>query len=96
MSRHVPRSQRWSKVGPTEYRSIDGLHVYFQRGQWWAKVTYRLRPEDVPQGALVELEPHADRLGPFKRPRNAQVESERHATFLQRRHGERIILGPAA
>jgi hypothetical protein len=96
MSRHVPRGERWSKVGPTEYRSVGGLRTFFERGAWWAEVAYRLRPDDALPGAFAELESHADRLGPFKRPRNAQVESERHATFLQRRYGGRIILGPAA
>jgi hypothetical protein len=93
MSRHIPRSDRWSKVGPIEFRSGDGLRVFFERGAWWAEVTYRLRPVDAPPAALAEPEAHADRLGPFKRPRNAQVEAERHATFLQRRYGDRVVWG---
>jgi len=87
MSRHVPRHDRWTKVGPIEYRSGAGLLVYFERGAWWAEVIYRLRPEDAPPEALT-WEPHVDRLGPFKRPRNGQVEAERHATFLRNRHGD--------
>jgi len=59
-------------------------------------VAYRLRPEDAPPDVLPAWEAHADRLGPFKRPRNAQVEAERHATFLQNRHGEGYALGPAS
>ena len=96
MSRHIPRSDRWEKIGPTEHRSADGLRAFFERGAWWAEVSYRLRPEDAPPEALASWEAHADRLGPFKRPRNAMVEAERHATFLQRRHGERIALGRPA
>ena len=96
MSRHVPRSDRWSQVGPGEYRSGGGLRVFFERGAWWAEVTYRLRPAEAPPEALAAWEAHADRLGPFKRPRNAQVEAERHATFLRRRHGDHFAPGPPA
>jgi hypothetical protein len=94
MSRHVPRHDRWSKIGPIEYRSGEGLRVFFERGAWWAEVIYRLRSADAPSHALPAWEPHTDRLGPFKRPRNAQVEAERHATFLQNRHGDQVSLGP--
>jgi hypothetical protein len=31
----------------------------------------------------------ADRLGPFKRPRNAMIAIEDHATLLKRQYGER-------
>jgi hypothetical protein len=92
MSRHVPRHDRWSAHGPIEHRSPNGLRAFFERGAWWAEVTYRLRA-DGPPGALTEWESHTDRLGPFKRPRNAMVEAERHATYLQRHHGERVTLG---
>jgi hypothetical protein len=56
-------------------------------------VTYRLRPADAPPEVFTHWERHTDRLGPFKRPRNAQVEAERHATFLQRRHGDGFAPG---
>src|SRR5439155_23961834 len=95
MSRHVPRHDRWSKVGPIEYRSGAGLRVFFERGAWWADVTYRLRPADTAPEALATWEPHADRLGPFKRPRNAQGEAERHATVFQNPPGRRYPVGPA-
>jgi hypothetical protein len=95
MSRHIPRSDRWSKVSPTEYRSVAGFRAFYERGAWWAEVVYRLRPADAPPDALAAWEAHTDRLGPFRRPRNAQVEAERHATFLQRRHGEQLTLGPS-
>jgi len=94
MSRHIPRADRWQKVGPIEYRSGAGLRVFFERGAWWGEVTYRLRPADGAPEAVATWESQTDRLGPFKRPRNAQVEAERHATFLQRRHGDDFVLGP--
>ena len=87
MSRHVSRRDRWSQHGPIEYRCPGGLRVFYERGAWWAEVIYRLRIEA--EGPPV-WEGHTERLGPFKRPRNAQVEAERYATYLQRHHGERV------
>jgi hypothetical protein len=89
MSRHVPRHERWDRLGSDRYRSIDGLLVRFQKGQWWAEVAYQV----LPVGAGAEVpgwETHHDRLGPFRRPRNAMVEAERHVTLLRNRHGERL------
>src|SRR6266511_1416884 len=75
MSRHVPRHQRWSRHGPNEYR-FGGAVVRYERGAWWAELAYRqLPPEhqaDVPQVWAK----HSDRLGPFKRPRNAMIAVE--------------------
>jgi len=93
MSRHIPRHDRWTSHGPTEHRAADGLRVFFERGAWWAEVTYRLRTADAPPEALPAWESHTDRLGPFKRPRNAMVEAERHATFLERRHTDYLEWG---
>jgi hypothetical protein len=93
MSRHIPRHDRWIAHGPIEHRTADGLRAFFERGAWWAEVAYRLRSDDEPPESLPVWESHTDRLGPFKRPRNAMVEAERHATFLRRRHGDRIALG---
>jgi hypothetical protein len=95
MSRHVPRHERWTSHGPTEHRSGPGLTVYFRRGAWWAEVAYRTLPDGVPVGPLAPWRPHTDVLGPFKRPRNAMVAAEQQATFLRRRHGDRVALGPA-
>jgi len=72
MSRHIPRHDRWQRVGPIEYRSGAGLRVYFERGAWWADVSYRLRPEDESPEAVATWKEQTDRLGPFKRPRNAK------------------------
>jgi hypothetical protein len=93
MSRHIPRSERWSRRGPAELCSEGGLRVFYEERAWWAEVTYRLTPEKLPPGAVLASEVHTDRLGPFKRERNAQVEAERHAILLKNRHGPRIELG---
>ncbi|HEY8503876.1 MAG TPA: hypothetical protein VIL46_04800 [Gemmataceae bacterium] len=93
MSRHVPRRERWQRRGPGEYRSADGLTVRYEKRAWWAEVAYTLLlPAPSPEG-LPAAEPHHDRLGPFRRPRNAMVEAERHATLLRNRHGERVRFG---
>ena len=94
MSRHVPRHDRWTAQGPVEHRSVDGLRAFYEKGAWWADVPYRLRAVDMPSGEVAEWSAQTDRLGPFKRPRNAMVEAERHATFLTRRHGENVAIGP--
>jgi hypothetical protein len=90
MSRHVSRKERWEGRGPTTYRSVDRLQVRYEKGAWWAEVAYRVRAEEVPAGEVVRWEPHFDQLGPFKRPRNAMVEAERHATALRNRHAGRV------
>ena len=93
MSRHTPRSERWEQRGPTDYSSGAGLRVFFRKGAWWAEIAYRIRPAEAPADALAPRESHTDTLGPFKRPRNAMVEAERHATFLERRHADRLEWG---
>jgi hypothetical protein len=90
MSRHVPRRDRWQSLGPATYRSVDGFRAHFQKGAWWAEVAYRVFAADAPPGELSAWETHHDRLGPFRRPRNAMVEAERHATMLRNRHGDRV------
>ena len=92
MSRHIPRHERWQRHGPTEMRSTDGLVVRYLKGAWWADVSYKLRVAG-PEGAPSSWEAQADRLGPFKRPRNAMVEAERHVTMLRNRHGEDVTFG---
>ena len=92
VSRHVPRNDRWFPHGPVEHRSLDGLRVFFERGAWWAEVAYRLTAAEGTDDP-ASSEKQSDRLGPFKRPRNAMVEAERHATFLQRRYSDRVVLG---
>ena len=49
MSRHVPRHERWSKLGPNEYRS-GSVVVRFDKGAWWALVSYQQRDEHAAPG----------------------------------------------
>lgn len=90
MSRHVPRRDRWASQGPDRYRSLEGLVVRRYRGEWWADVAYALLVSKPDEPAAWET--HLDTLGPFKRPRNAMVEAERHVTLLRNRHGEALRL----
>ena len=90
MSRHIPRHERWSKVGPSEYRS-GGAAVRYAQGAWWAWVSYKQRGEPGPDDSLLPpWEEKSERLGPFKRPRNAMIAAEQHATLLRRRHGANV------
>ncbi len=95
MSRHIPRHARWSRFGPNEYRSGEAA-VRFERGAWWAVLSYRQLPEEVSLTAPDAWVRHADRLGPFKRPRNAMIAAEDRITILKRRHADRVQFdGPA-
>jgi hypothetical protein len=94
MSRHVPRRDRWESRGTDQYRSVEGLLVRRYKGQWWADVAYLVLAETHP-GEPGTWQRQLDTLGPFRRPRNAMVESERHATMLRNRHGERLRLEAA-
>jgi hypothetical protein len=91
VSRHVPRHERWSKHGPNEYRSGSAA-VRFEKGAWWALLTYRRLP---PEASLLDpdaWQDQVDRLGPFKRPRNAMIAAEDRAVLLKRRHGDRVVV----
>jgi hypothetical protein len=85
MTKHVPRSARWMRVGPNEYRCADG-RVFFRAGQWFAEIAYRIHDPE-----LVER-PEAQTwlAGRFKRPRNAMIALEDRATELRRRHGAQL------
>ena len=90
MSRHVPRHERWSKLGPSAYRS-GGTVVRYAQGAWWAWVSYLLRDPPGPDDSLPPpWQERCDRLGPYKRPRNAMIAAEQYATFLRRRHGDDV------
>jgi hypothetical protein len=93
MSKHVSRRERWASDGPARHRCIDGPVVRRYKGDWWADVAYLLLIED--EGGPGTWQPRLDTIGPFRRPRNAMVEAERHATALRGRHRERIRLAPA-
>jgi len=94
MSKHVSRKERWSGDGPARHRCVDGMVVRRFKGDWWADVAYQLLVEEE-EGAPPAWRPHLDTIGPFRRPRNAMVEAERHATALRNRYRERIRLVPA-
>jgi hypothetical protein len=91
MSRHIPRHTRWSRFGPNEYRLGDAV-VRFEKGAWWAVLSYRQLPGDASPTALEAWKQHAERLGPFKRPRNAMIAAEDRILILKRRHADRVRL----
>jgi hypothetical protein len=92
VSRHVPRHKRWSKVSPSEFRSGAAVVRYAERA-WWAWVSYRQREVPKADGRfLPPWEDKCDRLGPFKRPRNAQIAAEQHVILLRRRQGENVVV----
>jgi hypothetical protein len=89
MSKHISRKQRWTRETPSRYASALGKVAYEQRA-WYGLLEYKLRAaEATPLPVWVA---HAQRLGPFKRPRNAMVALEREATLLKNRHGDKILL----
>jgi hypothetical protein len=59
--------------------------VRYDKGAWWALVSYRQRDEQAPQ-----WHDQAERLGPFKRPRNAMMAAEERVLLLGRRHGDNV------
>jgi hypothetical protein len=88
MSRHTPRHRRWSKIGPAEY-TWACTTVRVQRGAWYAWVSYQQWITDSPVGS-PELRAQCDRLGPFKRARNAMLAAEEHVRWVRRRPGVEI------
>lgn len=96
MSRHVPRRERWQLSGSDGHRSIDGLVVRRFKGEWWALVAYSVMSAESDEAGVLQWHSRLDRLGPFKRPRNAMVEAERHAAALRNRHGEWVRFDDAA
>jgi hypothetical protein len=89
MSRHIPRHERWNKRGPNEYRS-GGAVVRFDKGAWWAVLSYRELPAGAESADPQAWQERSDRLGPFKRPRNAMIAVEDRAVMLARRHGDHV------
>jgi hypothetical protein len=95
MSRHIPRHERWQRLGPNEHTSLSGS-VRYERGAWWALVAYRECAAPAAADALLEWHEHELRLGPFKRPRNAMMAAEVQVIQLQRRLGDRVVIHPRA
>jgi hypothetical protein len=91
MSRHIPRHQRWNKLGPNEYQS-GGTVVRFDKGAWWAVLSYRELPVGADATDAGAWQSRTDRLGPFKRPRNAMIAAEDKAVLLKRRLGDHVAI----
>jgi hypothetical protein len=89
MSKHISRKERWTQESSTRYTSSNGTVVY-EKQAWFAVFHYRLRqPESTGLAMWIR---HTQRLGPFKRPRNAMVALEREVTLLRNRHGKDILV----
>ena len=89
MSKHIGRKQRWTRESARRYSSRLGK-VLHEQGAWYAVLEYRtLAPAESEQD-LARWVPHAARLGPFKRPRNAMMAAEERVLLLSRRHGDNV------
>jgi hypothetical protein len=86
MSKHISRRQRWTQDSPAQYSSNLGKVVYRQKA-WYGVVNYQTLAVRESAHAPPEWRSHTDRLGPFKRPRDAMVALEREATMLRNRYG---------
>ena len=63
--------------------------VYEQRA-WYGIVEYKtLASEEDEAAAWLS---HSQRIGPFKRPRNAMVALEQEVTILKNRYGKKLLL----
>ncbi len=93
MSRHVPRRERWSRSGSSEYRCPGALVRPF-KGAWYAWLSYSLADPAVSPSQPPVWQAQSDRLGPFRRARNAMMAAEEQLTLLSRRHGARLALEP--
>jgi hypothetical protein len=91
MSKHVGRKQRWSQADARTYTSALGK-VLYQQDAWYALLDYRTLVAGE-AGTAPAWEPHARRLGPFRRPRNAMVALEREAAVLRNRHDKDVLFG---
>jgi hypothetical protein len=92
MSKHVGRSQRWTRQDSRRYRSPLG-QVHYEQNGWYAVFDYRTRRACDEESGLPAWDAHHERLGPFKRPRNAMIALEREVTLLRNRHAENVLLG---
>lgn len=92
MSKHASRRQRWTRQDARTYSADFGTVIYQPEG-WYGLLRYKVRVPPEREGGLPSWQTHSQRLGPFKRPRNAMVALEREVTFLQNRHGTDIRFG---
>src|SRR5438045_42987 len=89
MSKNAGRKKRWTTVNAKTHTSALGRVVY-DKDAWWGLLDYRTRR---PGEGGPEWERHEQRLGPFRRPRDAMVAVEREATILKNRHGADVLFG---
>ncbi len=95
MSKHVSRKQRWNRDDAQHYSSTLG-RVFYERTGWYALLDYRtLAPSEGEKRLPTWITRH-QRLGPFKRPRNAMIALEREATTLRNRHGTDILFSTSS
>ncbi len=92
MSKHVSRKERWNQEDRRTYRSEFGSVVYDRDG-WYSHLDYRTLAAPEMPGGLPSWRPQHQRLGPFKRPRNAMVALEQEVTILRNRHGKDVLFG---
>jgi hypothetical protein len=92
MSKHVSRKERWNRLDSRRFVSELGQVLYEQNG-WYALLDYRTLASLEVESGLPSWEKHQQRLGPFKRPRNAMIALEREVTSLRNRHGVNILIG---
>jgi hypothetical protein len=92
MSKHVSRKDRWARQDACTYTCPLGKVVYQQKA-WYALLAYRTLAAPEREGGTPTWLPHNQRLGPFKRPRNAMVALEQEAAILKNRHGADILFG---
>lgn len=92
MSKHVGRKQRWVRQDASRYTSPLG-RVFYEQNGWYAVLDYRTPTPAPAEGGPPVWVAHTQRLGPFKRPRNAMIALEREATLLRNRHGHNVLIG---
>jgi hypothetical protein len=92
MSKHVGRKKRWAQVDVQNYRSGLG-RVTRERDGWYALLDYKTLVPPQREGGLPGWRADRQRLGPFRRPRDAMVALEREATMLRNRHGAGLLIG---
>ena len=91
MSRHIGRKQRWSQLDARRYTSALG-QVFYEQNGWYADLDYKTLAPSQTDSSPPTWVSHHQRLGPYKRPRNAMIAAEDRAVLLKRRHGEHVVL----
>jgi hypothetical protein len=92
MSKHIGRKKRWTQVNARTHTSALGK-VAYQQDAWYAVLDYKTLLPPEKEAGLPGWQSHAQRLGPFRRPRDAMVALEREVTILKNRHGKDIRIG---